>query len=466
MHPQEAAAFAVASAPARAATSRRARQRTSPGITFALMLASSPAFAQVSTPANPQVGTPTVQTGPSRTTVTPPRGDLPNLIPRSGPLPANLTLEQAIEEAEARSPAITAAQAGVTANQARLMQAGFRPNPELSVQLENFLGTGDVSGFQGTELTVSVNQRLDLGGRRSSRRAAAEAAIAVSQLRLAIARADLGRSVRGQFATALAARDRLRLTIENEARARELARIAGILVDAGREPPLRALRARTAATQATTERRVAEFEEAASRRTLASFFGVDTPPAALAGSLALTPAATVPPAQTLEVRLAEAELVLAQAGLSQEIAARRLDPAVGLGIRRLQATQDQAFVAGFSMPLPFRNRNQGNIAAAQANIQAAEAQRAGALAFASVRINNAQANLQASEARLRAVEQAAIPDASEALRLAQLSYQAGKIELIELLDAQNALTAVQNEAVQARAAQAQAVAELVRATAQ
>ena len=208
------------------------------------------------------------------------------------------------------------------------------------------------------------------------------------------------------------------------------------------------------------------MEEAASRRTLASLFGVDTPPASLAGSLAVVPTAAIAPAQTLEVRLAEAELALARASLTQEQAARRVDPAVGLGIRRLQATQDQAFVAGFSMPLPFRDRNQGNIAAAQANILAAEAQRAGAVATAGVRISNAQASLEAADARLRAVEQAAIPEASEALRLAQLSYQAGKIELIELLDAQNALATVQNELVEARAARARAVAELVRATAQ
>ncbi len=435
------------------------------GFAVAAGAQSTSSAAQLSTPAGPRIGSP-VRPSSGVQALPPLPGDLPNLIPRGGPLPVNLTLEQAIAEAEARSPAITAAEAGVAASRARLVQAGFRPNPELSVEVENFLGTGEVSGFHGAELTVGVSQRLDLGGRRASRRAAAQAAITVSELRLAIARADLGLGVRGQFATALAARDRLRLTIENEERARELARIASILVDAGREPPLRALRARTALTQATTARRVAEVEEAAARRTLASLFGVDTPPASVAGSLAAVPPADAAPAQSLEVRLAEAELVLAQANLSQEMAARRLDPAVGLGIRRLQATQDQAFVAGFSMPLPFRDRNQGNVAAAQANIIAAEAQRAGALAFASVRINNARANLQAADARLVTVEQASIPEASEALRLAQLSYQAGKIELLELLDAQNALAAVQNEAVEARATRAQAVAELVRATAQ
>ena len=431
-----------------------------------LACAATQSVAQVSTPATPRVGTPPSQTqGPLAAPVQP-RGDLPNLVPRSGPLPANLTLEQAIAEAEARSPAVIAAEANVAASRARLIQAGFRPNPELSVEVENFLGTGDVSGFRGTEVTVAVNQRLDLGGRRTARRAAAEAAITVSQLRLLVARAELGFGVRTQFSAALAARDRLRLAIENEARAQELARITAILVDAGREPPLRALRARSAATQATAARRVAVVEEATARRTLASLFGVEEPPERLVGSLAIAPADATAPDQSLEVRLADAEVALAEANLQNELAARRLDPAVGVGVRRIQETRDQAFVAGFSVPLPFRDRNQGNIAAARAEINAAQAQRAGALAIAGVRINNARANLQAVEARLRAVEQASIPEAAEALRLAQLSYQAGKIELIELLDAQNALSAVQNEAVEARAARAQAIAELTRATAQ
>jgi cobalt-zinc-cadmium efflux system outer membrane protein len=386
--------------------------------------------------------------------------------PRSGPLPPALTLEQALDEAAARSPAIVAARAEVEAARARLRQAGVRFNPELSVDVENFAGTGPYSGLSGTETTVSINQRLDLGGRRRARVSAAEARLTAQELHLAIAEADLAQAVREQFATAVAARERLGLARENEERARELARIAGVLVDAGREPPLRAIRARSAAAQAAAALSATQAADDAARRTLAAFFGVDAAPPSVVSSLGEVRATNVSPRQTLEVRLASAEVAVAKTEIDQERAARRLDPSVGVGIRRIQETGDQAFVAGFSMPLPIFDRNRGNIEAAQADARAAEARLNNMVAQASARIDNARANLAAADARVEALEQAAIPEAGEALRLAQLAYQAGKIDLIELLDAQEAFASAQNELIEARLARAQAVAALARASAQ
>jgi outer membrane protein, heavy metal efflux system len=434
-------------------------------VVAAVALSQSAALAQVSTPAMPQVGSPTIGPPPPLL-MQADETSLPLLVPPTQPIPANLTLEQALLEAEARSPAIAAAQANVAAARGRLRQAGFRDNPELSVEVENFLGRGELSGLQGTEVTVAVNQRLDLGGRRSARQSVGRAELAVSELRLLITRAELALNVRQQFATAVAARERLRIATENEQRSRELARIANVLVEVGREPPLRALRAQAAASQAAADLRAAQAGEAVSRRTLAALFGVEAPPESVAGSLTdILPTATSP-VESLDVRLANAQLALAEASLQQQLTERRLDPAVGVGIRHVQETGDQALVAGFSMPLPIRNRNQGNIEAARAEILAAEAERASARVSANARVANATANLTAASARVEALEEGAIPEGREALRLAQLSYEAGKIELIELLDAQAALTGAETQLIEARLAQAEAAGELARATAQ
>jgi cobalt-zinc-cadmium efflux system outer membrane protein len=381
-------------------------------------------------------------------------------------LPPSLTLARALEEAEARSPAIVAARAAVEAAEARVRQAGFRANPELSVEVENFAGTGELSGLRRTETTVAVNQRLDLGGRRGARLSVAQAELAVQRLRLAAARADLAHSVREQFAQAATARDRLSVAEEKEERARELARIAGVLVDAGREPPLRALRARSAAAQAAAEMEAARAEERAARGTLAALFGVSTPPASLAGSLLDLPPRIIDPEQSLEVRIADAERMSAEAALQQELTGRRLDPSVGLGVRHVREVGDVALVAGFSMPIQLFDRNQGNISAARSNVEAAEARLAAAMAGSRVRAQNAIINVEAAQARVQALETAAIPEAAEGLRLTQLSYQAGRASLLELLDAQNAYTAAQSAHIDARLAQALATAELGRVSAQ
>lgn len=426
----------------------------------------SAASAQVSTPATPRVGSPTGQEPVGPPAPAQPSRELPLLTPREGPLPASLTLQQALEEAEARSPAILAARARVEAAEARIRQAGFRSNPELSVEVENFLGTGELSGLRGTETTVAVNQRLDLGGRRRTRVATARADLLAEQLRLGIARADLAQSIREQFARAITARERLRIATENEAIARELARVASILVQEGRDPPLRGLRARSAAAQAAAELEAARAEERASRGTLAALFGVTEPPESVAGSLLDIQPRTINPEQSLEVRLAEAERLRAEAEVAREVAEGRLDPAVGLGVRHVAETGDVALVGGVSVPLRVFDRNQGNVAAARAGVRAAEANLASVAASARVRAQNAIINVEAAEARVEALEGTAVPEAAEALRLAEISYREGRATLLELLDAQNAYRSAQLALVEARLAQALATAELGRAAAQ
>lgn len=428
----------------------------------ALVGISTPVGAQIGNPASPRVGTPQTSSpvGPPVTIQVRPA------LPRSGPLPVNLSLAQALEEASARSPAIVAAEADVVAAEARARQSGYRSNPELSLEVENVGGTGQLRGIRSMETTLAVNHRLDLGGRRAARLNAARAELAVQQLRLAIARADLSQSVREQFARAIAARERLAQATENSERAKELARVAGILVEAGRDPPLRALRARSAFAQAQAERESAEADELAARSSLAALFGVSSPVTAVSGAtLDLIPRQVIPEA-SLEARLANAERAAAEAVIGEQLAARRLDPAVGIGVRHVRETGDFGFVAGVSMPLQVFDRNQGNIAAARSALTAADARRASTLATTRARARNAIANVEAAQRRVEALERAAVPEATEALRLAELSYREGRATLLEVIDVQNAYTQSRAALTEARLALALATAELGRISAQ
>lgn len=431
------------------------------GTAVALAGLASPVAAQVGNPATPRVGSP----------VTRPAGPPAPIesirpTPRTGPLPANLSLAQALDEAAARSPTVVAAEAEVAAAEARARQAGYRSNPQLSLEVENFAGAGELRGLRSTETTLAVNQRLDLGGRRSARVDAARAELEVQKLRLAIARADLAQSVRDQFARAVAAREKLAQATENEARARELARVAGILVDAGRDPPLRALRARSALAQVQAEREAAQADEVAARSSLAALFGVSEPVSSVGGETLDVAPQQVNPDTSLDVRLADAERVAAQGAVREQLAESRIDPAVGVGVRHIRETGDVGLVAGVSMPLRVFDTNRGNIDAARQALAAADARRASTLATVTAQARNAIANVEAAKRRVEALESAAVPEATEALRLAELSYREGRASLLEVIDIQNAYTAARASLTEARLELALATAELGRILAQ
>ncbi|MES2834500.1 MAG: TolC family protein [Pseudomonadota bacterium] len=376
-----------------------------------------------------------------------------------------VTLAEALARAATSSPVLAAAEADVAAAIGRAQQAGFRPNPEVGFEIENFAGTGAFSGLDDAESTLSVEQRFELGGKRSARERAAFAEVDVARLRLEVARADLEQQVREAYADAWADRRRLDLAREQFVRADNLQTIATELVDAGREPPLRAMRARTATLEAVGEVRAAEAELAQAQRALAALWGgSDDLPEPTAPEPLIASNVAVDPATTLDVRLAEAEVAMSIAAVERERSLSRPDVTVSVGARQFRGTDDTALVVGASMPIGIFDRNQGNIAAANAERTGAEARRNAALAGSIQRTRNAQAALRTAEAQLAFLENQAEPEALEAVRIAREGFAAGRFTLLDVLDAEEALNTVQAAIITAEQERADAAAALTRAT--
>ena len=58
----------------------------------------------------------------------------------------------------------------VRAREAETLQASILPNPRLNVRVENAAGSGDFNGFDQSETTVQLSQRLELGNKRNLRK--------------------------------------------------------------------------------------------------------------------------------------------------------------------------------------------------------------------------------------------------------------------------------------------------------
>jgi len=119
------------------------------------------------------------------------------LIASSGAALAEpVSLAQALAQGAEKSPRVAEGKAKADAAEARARQAGASPNPELSVEVENFAGTGVFQGFRSTETTLALSQRIELGGKRSARVAVASSERDFAYLSYRAAEADLARDVR------------------------------------------------------------------------------------------------------------------------------------------------------------------------------------------------------------------------------------------------------------------------------
>ena len=379
---------------------------------------------------------------------------------------APVTLAEALSQGE-QSPRIAQASAQARAAEARARQAGVSPNPEIGLEIENFAGTGAYRNVRRAETTLEVSQRFELGGKRGARVAVARAERDFALLAFKRAEVDLSRDIRAAHAELRAAEDLAVLARDNVGQARELARTAALLVDAGRDPPLRKLRADALLAEAWAQEARSFGELLAARRLLADLIGSSDP------ELSATVVSDAPPQTSLDPefvsldeQLAAAERDAARARIRVATASAVPDVTASGGVRRINDDRETAFVAGISIPIPIRDRNRGGIAAAEADSLAAEASLAQARLQARRSRHDARMLLGAADERVAVLSGPLLAQAEEAVRLAHLGYAAGKFSLIELLDAQAALTSARTALIEARLDRARALAALIRAEAQ
>ena len=386
-----------------------------------------------------------------------------------------LTLEEALDLAgvtgdspgEPHNPRAIGPRAETEAAEALVTQAGLRPNPEVSFEVENVGGPGAFSGLQSSEATLSAGLPIELGGKRRARLDAARADLAVVQLREQVSLADIALAVRQRYVAAVAAQARVALTQDVFDRRRELARIAAELVDAGREPPLRALATRAQMAEAEAELKAAQANALAARFALGAMWSQEPAAPPADGFPALEPPyALLADYNGLEPRLAALERDAAERAIGRERALGVQDPTVSAGVRHFEASEDQAFVVGVSIPLPLRHRNQGNVAAAQAQARAAAAREAVARADYRQAVAEARARYFAAEAKADTLAQDSLPQAEEALRLADIGYRNGKFALIEVLSVADTRDGIRAALIDAREEQGKAAALLIRLAAQ
>ncbi|MBE1526685.1 cobalt-zinc-cadmium efflux system outer membrane protein [Sphingopyxis sp. OAS728] len=381
-----------------------------------------------------------------------------------------LTLDEALADAGVATPLTQAAQAGVWAAEAGRTVAGLRPNPSVSVDTENALGTGPYRGFDESDTTIAFAMPVELGGKRSARVAVADAKVRRASIDLAIAEADRRVAVTEAYVAAIASGRRAQIAEAQVAVTTENLRIARDRVMVGANSPIDEQRAVLEQVRATTEAETTRRTAMATRAALAQYVG-DGAGSALdqgwfdsIGMRGQGPAAPVDARGTLAFVAAAADALSAEAELRMARSQRAPDLTLTAGTRRLEASNDQAMVFGVSVPLPLFNGGKAAVTQAARQRDRAEAQQRIALFEAERAIAAAAADRDRAATAVRAAEPA-VAAATEAARIARIGYAEGKFDQLILLDAERTLLDTRRAGIDARAAWHEAAARLERLTA-
>lgn len=374
-------------------------------------------------------------------------GEIPPAATAGAPVPAGeLTLEQALSLALASSPLLVAQERAVSAADARVLQAGLLPNPEIDLETENFGGQGAFTGFDAAENTATVSQPILLGGKRKRRRAVARMDHSLAAKELAATRLDLIAATTASFYGVLISQEREALAQELLDLARRFARTVQLRVDAGKVSPVEGIRARTQLAQAEVRLARAKRELAAARSRLAANWGSKRPAFEQAKGEPPEPLAP-PPLERLRCFLQRSpemtrlrDLVKRQESIYKlERSSRIPDLRVSVGRRRLEEIGQSAWVAGISLPIPLFDRNQGSRRAARFEIERSRYAAEGSRIALESSLVVAFERLQATVEEVTRVAQRIVPSAREAFAAIETGYREGKFPFLDLLDAQRTL---------------------------
>ena len=378
---------------------------------------------------------------------------------RAQEAPTTLSLSEALHRAAEQHPSLNAARYNERAAEAFTEQAALRPNPTLDVSLENFGGTGALRGIEDFEATVKVSQRFERGDKWSKRIAVARSDRGIVAGKLAVQRMEVRTATALAYIETLAGQQRLSLASGPRALAQETLAAAQARVEAGVASLAEPARARAALASSQLEYARAESALTRAKATLAAQWGKrnkDVP--TLHGSIYVPD--TLPAESHFLARLREhpqlslqAAIIASQrSALELERAQASSDITVGAGIHFLRNGSDAGFVAGLSVPLSFRNRNQGNIRAAREYLTGAEQSVAAVENSLHAEFTATWQDLVAAHTAVQSLRLDALPATEEAHTFVRRAYAEGQLPLIDVLDAQRALFSLQRELLEAETA--------------
>lgn len=395
-----------------------------------------------------------------------------------------MTADEAVAFALLNNGELAAARKEIEAARALVKQAGLRPNPSVEFSRSEQIGGSD------NDTMIAGSLPLELGGRRGTRVKVAEAELSVREKEVANRERLLAAEVRHKFGEALVNTLKLKLVEDLLETALQGFRLVQARVAEGKTAPLEENMTLVEVNRLRSTRETEAGKTEISFLELRNLLGmkpeeplrlrgdfkdslVPLPPLAEATRAALQTRPDLQAVQAMET--------LAAAQIEQARAGGRIDASVSAGYGRnnfgfpvngitdagqLRPVQDvfHSFKFGVTFELPVRNRNQGAIEAAAANLSAAGTRREFAELTIRREVAAAFARYQ-SAARATEIFRVGVRDqANDNLQVVRQTYELGARNLIDYLIEQRRFIELENEFIDAQLAVYAAWVEILRAT--
>lgn len=363
-----------------------------------------------------------------------------------------INLEMAWQRTLLYAPSLDVAEAEVGIKKAEKKQASLIPNPIADVEVENIWGSGIYRGWNAAQTTYSLWQTIELGGKREARRNFANSQTGIAYWEAEIVRQNLYYELVVAFIETYRSQEKLKIAQERLDIAEKTAEIVEVQVRAGKVSPIQRRRTKISLKSAQVALREALSQLIQTKKKLSLMWGSSCPDfenvtfnlhdyqtpfslCELAPGLFNTP----------DFAKSDQAILTALQNLKLQRANRIPDLTVRAGYRTHNETHDHSFVIEAQLPIPIFNQNQGNIAKARVEINQAAFKREEIIRMLREKITLIHEQLLAAYDKAELMHLGVLSEALETFRLTQEGYEKGKLQYLELLDAQRTLFDIQEQ---------------------
>lgn len=364
-----------------------------------------------------------------------------------------LTMDEAVREAIANNLELAAEKLNVSVAEAREITARLRPNPVLTVsgQTLNVLGAKYSSDtpLGPNQMNIHTDFPIERGGKRQERIALAREEKSLAELGVREVMRQVIARVQTAFVDVQQAKETQKLAQENLKSLNGVVAVNEARVRSGDLAVVELDRSRVAALQyrAAVEQAQLQLDQAKTRLQQAMGRRVRSPDFDVSGEIRRDTLGDTPQEIT---RLALArrpdylsgrqEQARSRADLRLQLANGKVDYVIGTEVTHQAAwgVSGNSMGVYFSMPLRVFNKNQGEIARAQREINLAGARARSLEAAIETEVEQAYRNYTVWKQLLSSIESEMLGKARSVRDTTEYSYRRGEASLVEFLDAQRA----------------------------
>jgi len=357
-----------------------------------------------------------------------------------------LSISAAIQRVLLNNPALKSYSIEIRAREARTVQESFAPNPGIEFEFENFGGSGELNGFKGSDITLSVGQLIESAGKRDKRTRAAAFQSDLAAWDYEAKKLDVLTETVRRYAELIGDQEQILLNQELVAVLENLLQSVNRLVQAGKISPAEISRTQILLSTAQLELNRSHRKFEADRISLASLWA-DTSPDFVSVSGSLENIGLIPPLDSLKKYLSDnpdivrwvTEIQMRHVVEELEWAKQIPDPHIQAGYRYLSEVNSNAFVAKLSVPVPIFDTNKGAVQEAYNHLRKAEEQQRQTEIAITTNLIELYQNLQVLYTDIVNSNKTIIPEAEKAYQVINDGYLSGKFRFLDVLDAQRTL---------------------------